>query len=157
MKELKAKPKVTQAMTRDGLTLENKAPARLRTFPAGRLNRTIPRRLAAQRKSCWNGPTMPMTGTKPRKPQNRPRLPPPRGRPPHTGHPPGFNCPRKNGQTRRCSRISKRRERKPTNWMQPAPLCRKSVFRSREKSTMLSAARRNPPCVLSSRTKARPD
>ena len=25
MKELKAKPKVTQAMTRDGLTLENKA------------------------------------------------------------------------------------------------------------------------------------
>lgn len=54
------------------------------------------------------------------------------------------------------STISKRRERKPTNWMQPAPLFRKSVFRSREKSTMLSAARQNPPCVLSSRTKAHP-
>ena len=54
------------------------------------------------------------------------------------------------------STISKRRERKPTNWMRPAPLCRKSVFRSREKSTMQPAARQNPPCVLSSRTKAHP-
>ena len=54
------------------------------------------------------------------------------------------------------STISKRRKQRLTSWIQPAPLCRKSASRSREKSTMLLAARQNPPCVLSSRTKAHP-
>ena len=67
-----------------------------------------------------------------------------------------FGIDEKNGQTRRCSRTSKRRERKPTSWMQPAPLCRKSASQSRKKFTMQAAARQNPPCALSSRTKARP-
>ncbi len=49
-----------------------------------------------------------------------------------------------------------KRKRKPTSWMRPAPLCRKNVSRSRKKSTMPPAARQNPPCGLSSRTKARP-
>ena len=53
-------------------------------------------------------------------------------------------------------RISTKRKQKPTSWMRPAPLCRKSASRSRKKSTMPPAARQNPPCALSSRTKVRP-
>ena len=91
MKELKAKPKMTQAMTRDGLTLENQATGEVENISSREAKQDYTPGTGAQRKSCWNGPTMPMTGIRPKSPQSRQRPPLPRGTPPCTGHPPGSN------------------------------------------------------------------
>lgn len=101
MKELKAKAKVTQAMTRDGLTLENQATGEVENIssreaeqdlsapgPGGTADKLLERADAS------------MTAIRPRKPRSRPGLWPPRGTLPCTGHPPGSNCRRKNGPTR---------------------------------------------------------
>ena len=91
MKELKAKAKVTQAMTRDGLTLENQATGEVENISSREVEADLPRRQAAPPINFWNVLTRPMTGTRPRKPQSRPRPPPPRGTLPRTGQPPGSN------------------------------------------------------------------
>ena len=56
MKPLKPRDKVTQRMTRAGLTLDNQPPARARAFPAGKLSRNIPPSRTVQWKRRWNGP-----------------------------------------------------------------------------------------------------
>ncbi len=57
MKQLKPRDKVTQHMTRDGLTLDNQTTGEsINMCPAGRPNRTIPQpSRAAPLKRCWNG------------------------------------------------------------------------------------------------------
>ncbi len=58
MKQLKPRDKVTQHMTRDGLTLDNQTTGEsINMCPAGRPSRNTPRRAgAARRKKYWNGP-----------------------------------------------------------------------------------------------------
>ena len=155
MKELQAKAKVTQTMTRDGLVVENQADGTVENISSreaeqdystdseGKTEKILERtedvkdKHKAKKKAKQAAETAESENGLHR---SAARL----------------ELTEEERADRRCSRTSKRRKRKPTSWMRPAPLCRKSASQSMKKSTMLSAARQNPPCVLSSRTKARP-
>lgn len=91
MKELKAKPKVTQAMTRDGLILENKATGEVENISSREAEQDYTPEAGGTAEKLLERPTMPMTGTRPKSPQSRQRPPLPRGTPPCTGHPHGSN------------------------------------------------------------------
>lgn len=158
MKELQAKAKVTQTMTRDGLVVENQADGTVEnvssreaeqdysTDAEGKAEKILERAedIKDEHKNKKKAKKAAETAT---------------------------TAESEDGLHRSAARLELTEEEradpalqpyiqkagaKADNWMRPAPPCRKSVFRSREKSTMLSAARQNPPCALSSRTKARP-
>ena len=79
MKELQAKAKVTQTLTRDGLVVENQADGTVENVSSREANRTTPRMPRARLKKFWNGPRTSRTGIKikrKRKRQQKQRPPP---------------------------------------------------------------------------------
>ncbi len=155
MKELQAKAKVTQTMTRDGLVVENQADGTVEnvssreaeqdysTDAEGKAEKILERaedikdRHKAKKKAKQAAET----------------------------------AESEDGLHRSAARLELTEEERADPELQPyiqkaeakadkldaaRAALPKSVSRSRKKSTMLSAARQNPPCVLSSRTKAHP-
>ncbi len=159
MKELQAKAKVTQTMTRDGLVVENQADGTVENVSSREAEQDYSTDAEGKAEKILERAEDIKDGHKNKKKAKKASR--------NSGHrrkrrwPAPFRCPSgtDRGRTGRpgvAAVYPQRREQKPTSWMRPAPLCRKSVSRSRKKSTMLPAARQNPPCALSSRTKARP-
>lgn len=154
MKELQAKAKVTQTMTRDGLVVEIKRTALWRTFPAGRRNRIILRISRARPKNTGTG--------RGRKGQTQGK---------EKAKQAAETAESEDGLHRSAARLELTEEERADPALQPyiqkaeakadkldaarAALPKKRVP-VKEKFTMQPAARQNPPCGLSSRTKARP-
>ena len=155
MKELQAKAKVTQTMTRDGLVVENQADGTVEnvssreteqdysTDAEGKAEKILERVEDIKDKHKAKKKAKQAAGTA----ESEDGLHRSASR---------LELTEEERADPACSRLFKKRKQRLTSWIQPAPLCRKNVSRSRKKSTMPPAARRNPPCVLSSRTKARP-
>ncbi|BDP71674.1 hypothetical protein EfmAA94_28470 (plasmid) [Enterococcus faecium] len=157
MKELKAKAKVTQAMTRDGLTLENQATGEVENIssreaeqdlsapgPGGTADKLLERADAIH------------DGHKAKKAAKQAGAVAAEGALPCTGHPPGSNCRRKNGPTRIYSPISENRTNGPISWIRPAPPSPRSASRSRKPSLTRQAAKQRPSCTLTNRTRGLP-
>lgn len=91
MKELKAKPKVTQAMTRDGLTLENQATGEVENISSREAEQDYTPEAGGTAEKLLERANDAHDQHKAKSPQSRQRPPLPRGTPPCTGHPPGSN------------------------------------------------------------------
>mgnify|MGYP000093286191 CR=1 FL=1 len=146
MKQLKPRDKVTQHMTRDGLTARTtRPPARASTFPAGRPNRTIPQpSRAAPLKRCWNVPGTSGSAARrsgpPRMARIRQRRPPaPR---------PACNSPPRNGPIPPFPSTFTRRKSGRISWTQSKKPCRKSASSPRKPSMTRPRARPKPSCTL---------
>ena len=155
MKELQAKAKVTQTMTRDGLAVENQADGTVEnvssreaeqdysTDSEGKTEKILERtedvkdKYKAKKKAKQAAETA----------ESEDGL---------HGSAARLELTEEERTDPALQPFIRNAEKKLTSWMPPALLCPKSVSRSRKKSTMSPAARRNPPCALSSRTKARP-
>lgn len=92
MKELKAKPKVTQAMTRDGLILENKATGEVENISSREAEQDYTPEAGGTAEKLLERANDAHDRTRPKNVlQSRQRPPLPRGTPPCTGHPHGSN------------------------------------------------------------------
>ena len=155
MKELQAKAKVTQTMTRDGLVVENQADGTVETVSSREAEQDYSTDSEGKTEKILERTEDVKDKHKAKKKAKQA----------------AETAESEDGLHRSAARLEltederadpalqpyiQRRKRKPTSWMRPALLCPKSVSRSRKKSTMPPAARQNPPCVLSSRTKAHP-
>ena len=155
MKELQAKAKVTQTMTRDGLVVENQAD--------GTVENVSSREAEQDYSTDSEGKTEKiLERTEDVKDKHKAKK---------KAKQAAETAESENGLHRSAARLElteeeradpalqpyiQKAEAKATSWMRPAPLCRKGASQSMKKSTMLPTARQNPPCALSSRTKARP-
>ena len=77
MKELQAKAKVTQTMTRDGLVVENQADGTVENVSCREAEQVIPRMPRARPKKFWNGPRTSRTGIKIKRKRKKPQKPQP--------------------------------------------------------------------------------
>ena len=158
MKELQAKAKVTQTMTRDGLVVENQADGTVENISNREAEQDYSTDAEGKAEKILERAEDIKDGHKNKKKAKK-------------AAETAATAESEDGLHRSVARLElteeeradpalqpyiQKAEAKPTSWMRPAPLCRKSASRSREKSTMLSAARQNPPCALRSRTKVRP-
>jgi len=156
LKELQAKAKVTQTMTRDGLVMENQADGTVENVSSREAEQDYSTDAEGKAEKILERAEDIKDGHKNKKKAKK-------------AAETAATAESEDGLHRSAARLElteeeradpalqpKRRKRKPTSWMRPALLCPKSVSRSRKKSTMPPAARQNPPCALSSRTKARP-
>ena len=132
MKELQAKAKVTQTMTRDGLVVENQADGTVENVSSREAEQDYSTDAEGKAEKILERAEDIKDGHKNKKKA------------------------KKAAETAATAKSEDGLHQRPTSWMRPAPLCRRSVSRSRKKFTMQPAARQNPPCGLSSRTKARP-
>ena len=145
MKQLKPRDKVTQHMTRDGLTLDNQTTGESINISSREPNRTIPQPCrAAPLKRCWNvsgtsGSAARRSGP-PRMARIRQRRPPaPR---------PAYNSPPRNGPIPPFPSTSTRRKSGRISWTQPKKPCRKSASSPRKPSMTRPRARPKPSCTL---------
>lgn len=79
MKELQAKAKVTQTMTRDGLVMENQADGTVENVSSREAEQDYSTDAEGKAEKFWNGPRTSRTGIKikrKRKRQQKPRPPP---------------------------------------------------------------------------------
>ena len=143
MKELQTKAKVTQTMTRDGLVVENQADGTVENVSCREAEQDYSTDAEGKAEKILERAEDIKDGHKNKKKAKK-------------AAETAATAKSEDGLHRSAGRTSTRRKQRPTSWMRPAPLCRKSVSRSRKKFTMQPAARQNPPCALSSRTKARP-
>jgi len=155
LKELQAKAKVTQTMTRDGLVVENQADGTVENISSREAEQDYSTDAEGKAEKILERVEDIKDKHKAKKKAKQA----------------AETAESEDGLHRSASRLELTGEEradpelqpyihkagaKPTSWMRPALLCRKNVSRSRKKSTMPPAARQNPPCALSSRTKARP-
>ena len=158
MKELQAKAKVTQTMTRDGLVVENQADGTVENVSSREAEQDYSADAEGKAEKILERAEDIKDGHKNKKKAKKAAETAATAKSEDGLH----------GSAARLELTEEERadpalqpyiqkaEAKADKLLRPALLCRKSVSRSRKKSTMPPAARRNPPCVLSSRTKVRP-
>ena len=82
MKELQAKAKVTQTMTRDGLVVENQADGTVENVSSREAEQDYSTDAEGKAEKSWNGPRMPKKNTLPKRKQKRQQKqrPPPKAK-----------------------------------------------------------------------------
>lgn len=144
MEPLKPRDKVTQHMTRDGLTLDNQTTGESVNVSSREAEQEYTAQPEGAAEKYWNGRTNCTTATRQRK---RPRTPgKPWRRPPALF--PGCSLPPRNGPPRSWPRISKRQKNGRISWKQPKKPCRKSVSSPRKPFMTRPRARPKAGCIL---------
>ena len=155
MKELQAKAKVTQTMTRDGLVMENQADGTVENVSSREAEQDYSTDAEGKAEKILERTEDVKDKHKAKKKAKQA----------------AETAESEDGLHRSAARLELTEEERADPALQPyiqkaeakadkldaaRAALPKNVSRSRKKSTMPPAARRNPPCVLSSRTKARP-
>ena len=155
MKELQAKAKVTQTMTRDGLVMENQATGTVENVSTREAERDYSTDAEGKAEKILERAEDVKDKHKAKKKAKQAAETAESEDGLH-GSAARLELTEEERAAPELQPYIQRRKQRLTSWMRPALLCPKSVSRSRKKSTMLPTARQNPPCALSSRTKARP-